>query len=311
MLVGLLIASGAVAAAPPPVRACTAPVEARLAAGAPATLPFDMPGGVRILLSGTLEEAPVRILLDSGAEASVVHEALARRLGLAAAGTETARGAAGATSVTRFTGASLRLGPATLAGLTLYGTDLGPLAALAGAPVDLILGTEFFDSFVIDIDPDALRITLHPAGAFRPPVGAPAVPLTRTADGIRAVPLGIEGREPVPATFDLGSSAPVALRPELWRPLGLDRNRPSQPTPAGGVGGTQAARLVTLSHVAVGPLEARGVPAMLLPDRPDGTRDAADANVGLPLLARARMIVDFCGSRLYLLPRAAADGVSR
>ncbi|WP_194743708.1 aspartyl protease family protein [Thermaurantiacus tibetensis] len=295
LLIGLLAETGA-----GPARPCPAPVAAHLAAEA--AIPFELNDGRRILLSGTLNGAAVMLLLDSGAEASVVDAGVARRLALPAEGTEVARGAVTSSEVTRHPGALLGIGAATLAGVTLYAADLAPLSAAAGKPVDLILGTELFQSFAVDLDFAEQLLRLTPAATFVAPAGMPSVPLVPTADGIRAVPLGIEGRTTILATFDTGSTAPVALRPEAWRRLGLDRDRPSRPTPAAGVGGTQDARVVRLREVAVGPIVMHDVPAMLLPDRPDGTRDAADANVGLPLFTRARVIVDFCGERLFLRP---------
>jgi predicted aspartyl protease len=97
------------------------------------------------IAESTLDGAPVRLLLDTGASHTVVDGATAERLGLATAASELRGGGVGGVEqVLTTTTVTLGLGPATCANIGAYVMDLShvsaALVARGGTPIDGAVG---------------------------------------------------------------------------------------------------------------------------------------------------------------------------
>ena len=123
---------------------------------------------------------PVRALVDSGAQASVVDRALAAELGaVSPLGVPMlAFGVSGAPQTGRPAVVDVGLGDLALPRLHVAALDLGPLGALRGGsdqPAALVIGQDVLRTLALELDYPSGRIAFRPAGAGLPgSVGVPA-----------------------------------------------------------------------------------------------------------------------------------------
>jgi hypothetical protein len=115
-------------------------------------------GGGPIVIDALLNGVPLRLLVDTGAERTLISPAALARAGVdVAAGTPVQiRGVTGDAAATLV----------AVARLDLAGTQVGPLAviahALGGENIDGLLGRDVLDSFTVTVDAASRRATLVP-----------------------------------------------------------------------------------------------------------------------------------------------------
>lgn len=264
-------------------------------------LDFELFSQRRIFISVTVGGRAVDAMLDSGAEVTVVDRAFAEEIGLVAQGGVTAVGTGGSETVSIAPGFDVRLGGAELKGVTVAIMDLSPISQALGRRTPVLLGKEMMNQAITDIDFAARRIRLVAPEAFAPPPGAVDLPLT-PVKGLRALPVVIEGGPTVMAMFDLGNGSPLALFPGYAAEARVLEGRRASAVMAGGVGGAAPSALFNLNRLSIGGHVFENVPTTLRPADGVWAREDAAANVGLPIFSRFRLMIDFGGDRLFLLP---------
>jgi len=138
-------------------------------------VPLSRTGAGHFETAGTLNGHPVRVLIDTGAAATIVSLARARELGLEVEPLERCGAGAGGgnLAVSRIRGAELRLGDVVPRTSALLAMDLAHVnAALAqkgvGA-VDVILGVDVFDAQAAVIDYGSASLFLRDDADARAP----------------------------------------------------------------------------------------------------------------------------------------------
>ena len=262
--------------------------------------------GDSLILRGRLNGLPVRVLLDSGAGASLVDVRLAQRLGLRASAARRVDDGAGLSRPgADLLNVTLTLGTLQLRGLHTVAVDLPALIEGAQASSDplFVLGREAFERLLVEIDGPLGRVAFHGPGVAAPPEGARTSPLTPGADLIRRFPVTIEGAVDVSAQFDLGSQSPVVAQQAFAQQQGWLSNRPTSTWIAGTVAGVREERTSTVRGVTLGGFSTPPVPLETV-----AVWDRADTPliVGLPVLNRFRLMTDFANDRLWLAPDAQA-----
>ena len=243
------------------------------------------------------------MLLDSGAEATVLDRRYAASTALGVEGELTAQGAGGASTAGLVKDLRIELGELALEGVTAATIDLSDVASKIGHPLPVILGAEIFDECVIDIDFVHRRIAFRDPHSFVPPSAALAVK-TEAGRGIRTIDAVIEGRR-AKLDFDLGNGTPLLLYPSFWEKEDFAAGRRLSSTLGGAVGGVNIDKLARIGRVIVAGVTFRDVPATLNGRQTEAARsEAVDGNIGLPLLSRSRLIVDFPHDRLLFVPPA-------
>lgn len=266
-------------------------------------LPFDFYRQSRIVFAGHVNGAATRLLLDSGAEATIVDKAVAERLGFKMAGTTGLISGRSITAVPLVGGVTIRIGAMELRNLTVTVVDLKPMSALIGMPLEVVLGREVFEHSVVDIDFPAGRIQFGSPEGYVPPSGARKVALKRFAGGRgRAVDVTLEEGPPVVLEFDLGSAVPVILQHPLWSARRLLEGRRSTTTVIGGAGGVRTAALVSLRRLRFAGIDIANLDAVL--EAPAGPLERRLGNgvIGMPILSRFRITTDYAKDQLYLVP---------
>lgn len=250
---------------------------------------------------GTVNGAPVVIMLDSGAANTVLDRRFAEKAGVTSSGEEhTARGLSGSQVVQRsnpvqlsFAGISLN-GPAALADLSAFDQT--------GETLSVILGRPIFDAFGVEIDFAAHRLTVHQRGSFHP-TDARRTDLVLTESGLRKVQIGIEGKEAVWADLDLGSNSALSLDATYARSAGLLSGRPKSTWISAGIGGLTSHEVATARMVSVAGVEVADCPIEAVPDW--SLENQIPANIGFPLIRQlGRIFIDYAENALYVFPGA-------
>lgn len=252
-----------------------------------------------VILDAQLNGRPVRALLDSGAQSSVVDRTLAQRLALPQSpiAPVVAFGVSGGPQIGRSAAMDVSVGDLQLAGLRAAVLDLASISAASGRPFQLILGQDVLRLVVADIDFPGSRVAFHDPSTHTPPPEARPSP-SRTDGRELLVPIEVEGR-PIEVVLDTGASGALALSPTSAETLALLDGRDVRAAPSitfGGVAQDRVVRaeVVTFAGVNVPDVEvhiyqpARGarVPAGLL---------------GAEVLERFRVIIDLGRGRLHVI----------
>ncbi|PTY00695.1 aspartyl protease family protein [Opitutus sp. ER46] len=271
-----------------------------------AALPFRLESGRRLYLDVTINGHAAEVLLDSGAETTVIDRAFAEKAGLAAQGAVVMNGTGGTTHASMAGGVNITLGEATLQNLTVGVFDLSDVSRQLGRPLPVVLGKEVFNLLNVEIDFAARRIAFHDPATYAPAPDAVIVPI-QSANGIRSVPLALEGREPIQADFDLGNGSPLIVFPAYAKRAALLDHRRTARTVSGGIGGLREESLAVVREVTFAGVTFRDVPTSF-PDAGIATFDSerSAANVGLPLLSRFHLTTDFAHDRILVRPAADA-----
>src|SRR5690606_4510221 len=185
--------------------------------------------------------------------------------------------------------------------------DLEAIAGMLGRPLPVILGKDAFADLIVDVDFPNRRIAFHEPSGFAPPAGAREVALVESAGGLRSVEVSIEGRPPAPFDFDIGNGGSALVFPASAAAEGLLDGRRSSTVLSGAVGGLRTARIAVVERLTFAGVELRDVPVVFTPAGTSAVdSDRLAGNLGIGVLARFRLITDYPGDRLWLVPDAAA-----
>lgn len=263
---------------------------------------FDFFNNNRIYIPARVNGVDTVVLLDSGAESSVLSAAFARQIGVAAESSVTALGTGGTQDAGLARGVKIEIGALTLKGLTVGIIDLAAVEAQLGRPLPVILGKEVFNELIVDIDFAKRLIAFHDPATFVAPAGASRLDLIEN-NGIRTLEASVEGHAPARFDFDIGNGSPLILAPGYVEAERLTEGRRTSKTLTGAIGGLRTADTFTVKTLRIGGVELRDVPATVPPkgaSAVDG--DRVKGNIGLPILSRFRVATDFAKSALYLTP---------
>ena len=146
----------------------------------------------------------LNFLLDSGAGASVLDLAAARRLGLKLGARQTVQGVDGRGVAYRIDGFSARVAGVTVAS-SLLAMDMRGLGASCGRRIDGLLGADFFRDRIVQIDFAAETIRLLDRSE-RKTAGGEVLPLTRRNDCL-CVRAAVNGGAPEWLRVDTGCNS--------------------------------------------------------------------------------------------------------
>ncbi len=262
---------------------------------------FNFADGRSILVPAKVNGQSVWVKLIDGDETSYIDKDFAASIGFQP---PTATKTFGDVNV------QVQLGDLTLRRVKTSTADLGakrtdPLFA------PFILSDDLFNQVVVDIDFAHHRVAFQdPHGAIKLPSGAVEIPLIRYLDA-RTVPISVEGAAPVPFEWFLGDPAPITVYQPYYETHKLLQNRPTSIRLGGGLNGQRPQEPVaTLSRVQFAGISFNQVPSVF----PSNTVRGSDSplvsgNIGLELLARFRLIVDYPHDRLYAVPNIDTESV--
>jgi hypothetical protein len=275
------------------------------AAGAHSTGPikYNPFTGTRIYIPAKVNGRPVEVLLDSGADTTVLDKGFAESIGRKMIGSGVANGSGGEQEQGYAKDISVTIGNMSLKLPTVGVTELASVGKRIGIPLPVVLGQEIFLQSIVDINPSGPTIEFHDPATFSPPRGAILVPL-EPLGSLREVPVSVEGLPPAPMIFDLGNGGYMSLTPAYWQSHHLLEGRRSSTRSSGAVGGEQINRVATLKTVRFAGITFHDVPAEFTAPNVEINSDREAGNLGMPLLKRFRMMIDFQNNRMFVIPIA-------
>ncbi len=269
-------------------------------------LPFEFVAGTRIFVWATINGRPVLAMLDSGASSTVLDRRFASSLDLSPKGDLTGEGAGGSTQYSMVRGATVKLGDLSWNG-DAVAIDLSAVEKQVGHPLPVVLGGELFRDAVVDIDFKRRRIAFHNPSTYRAAPNARAGALTPAGE-IQAISVLVEDR-PAKLLFDLGNAGAVDLFPRFWEQSGFVGHRRMSTTFAGGVGGMSVQKVTMLRTVALGGATFRDLPSRLENRQSSLAARSGDldGNIGIGVLSRFHLVVDFPHHRVLFEPPVDVD----
>ncbi len=265
--------------------------------GSSGWLPYDEPRAstptVQVMLAGQ----PVRALVDSGAQYSVIDRGLFDALGLTQAFDLplVAYGVGGGAQMGRGTTLDMTVGAMRIVALRAAILSLGPLAMRDGLSAPLILGQDVLGETILELDTQDRRLRfLAPNGHAMPP-DVLALPVFRSR-GALSTEVTVEGAR-VHAVVDTGASALLALSREAADGAGLLDGRAAERGASIVLGGAIASQIVRSRTITVGDQIYRDVETPIYADV--ALPGFPTALLGMEAFAGRRMVLDLGGGRLH------------
>ena len=270
-------------------------------AGASDWLPYAEPRASTPTVEVSVNGRPVRALIDSGAQYSVIDRSLVETLGLTHVFDipMVAYGVGGQAQVGR--GATLDVaigGPqgVRLAGLRAAILGLGPLASDKGLGAPLILGQDVLRELILDMDTRKRRIRLISRAGWTPPPGLASIAVTRAGKALQAA-ITVEGAA-VDAVIDTGASAVLAVTRETAQAAGLLDGRARTPGQSIVLGGVVGAETVIVRTLTIGDELYRQAAVAIYADV--AVPGFPKALVGMAAFEDRRVVLDLRGPRLFV-----------
>lgn len=257
------------------------------------------------LVEVRLNGAPATLVLDTGAERTVLTDAAARRVGLEFDARNIQRGAGAGGAVASFAARVRRM---ELAGLSIPDHPVlatpHSLGSVAGTPIDGLLPALVLSAFDVDLDLPGRKVTLYagtvcgdtripdwqqaaislPADFSRPP----RVNLRVRAGGAELVALLDTGAQGITITGRAAAAAGV----------GQAELEAGQPIMVRGVGPQPVqARRVRLPELQIGPETGRNVPVIVT----DSGMDRIDMILGMDYLAPRRLWLSYARQQAFVM----------
>jgi Aspartyl protease len=266
-----------------------------MAVAAPATTRLTMRRH-RLFVPARINGHQTLALLDSAAEMTLVDRALAARIGLGDGQAVTGKGSgANTTEAALVDHISIDAAAVSMKDATIAVIDLADVSRrLNGAPINLILGRDYFDQarLAIDLSAPSLRV-----------LSRDTLPLGQRFDlvgkfGVETMLVAAEGVA-ARATVDLGNGNDPLISPAFAARLGvLTDGRPTHREKGGGIGGEAMRQSFVLSSLTVAGETFRDVRVSV-----DAGENASDLNIGVSILKHFLIVTDFAQRAIWLNPR--------
>jgi hypothetical protein len=192
--------------------------------------------------------------------------------------------------------------------LTLQNADAAPddlqakaYARILGQPLVFRLGDAVFDQVAVDLDFAHHRVAFLDPNSLVKPAGAIEVPLVEL-DGERVVPVSVNGAAPAQFEFELGNmNGPLMVTPAYAQAHQLLSGHPISQRLSGPFSET----VVSVDRIGFAGLEFPHAPIAIIPDS-QLPPPSIIGGIGLPLLEKFRLIVDYPHNVLYAIPNDVA-----
>ena len=274
-----------------------------------ARLPFEYHARHVWLRASVNGGPPADFVFDTGASITVIDSVYAAKIGLATEGLQQGQGA----------GASGSASFAKLSSLTVAAPDGDGIevkdARVAVLSVNSVLapyfwrecagviGFDFINRFVDEIDFDARLLTLHDPAAFHYAGQGTAIPMT-LAGHTPVVTMKLDGDIPGDFRVDVGSGSTVDLHtPFVKRHDLMAKSGRGVELMGGGFGGTFTTRVVRMKKLEIGPYSWVD-PLVSLSQATVGAFTSEDyaGNIGNRLLERFKVTLDYERRQMWLEP---------
>ena len=249
---------------------------------------FDFYNGNQIFLKGKVNGYDAVIQLINGLGNSMLEKTFATSI--------SAGSASGYSKPTAII--EVQLGDLTLKEVTAEITPSGS----SGHTRNLILSDDLFNNVIVDIDFARHRLAFRDPVAFKVPKGVTVMPLLMTGDA-PSVPVSVDGAPPVNFELFLGDPVPITVYQAFCQAHGLLHRKTSVRLGGGKTHPIEA--IATVDSVRFAGINFVNVPGVFPTDSVRGsTSTLVSGNIGMEMLSRFRLIMDYSHSKLYTMPNS-------
>lgn len=263
-----------------------------------------IPKGGLVEIAAAVNGAPIRAIVDSGAQFSAIDGDLVQRLDLprTLAAPMLAFGVSGGPTLTHTVGFDLSLTGLAVPRLRAAVLDLAAIGQVTGRDFQLLIGRDVLSQLIVETDYPLHRSRFLARGTYTPPPDARTLKLRDTGRG-PMLPAQIEAGPPLELLVDTGAAGAIALSERAAQQAGLlAPGRRVTPAHSVSLGGLSLDRRVTARTANIGGLALRNVEVQVY--RPAANAPAPSGLIGAGLFARFRMALDLAGDALHLAPPA-------
>lgn len=273
-------------------------VPALARAQTPDPIPFEYRGS-KIFVGALVNGRRTFALIDTGARTAAISTDLAMHLGVRGRPVQV-RGANRMSVAQLHTGLNVILGNVLMADVTAIGLDHSAISRVLGAPVGAVIGLDLFHRYVVGLDFETQVMTLTPRGEFSTlgrglPVDLPHI------NNLMAIKVGLNDRLPSLAMLDLGSGDCLSLSPAFASQHRLLDGLKVSETVIHQADGSVVAKTATLKSVSLAGRTFENVPVTVTPT------GAHDLILGMGILRRFHLTLDFTGQKSWLTPNGVID----
>jgi predicted aspartyl protease len=283
-------------------QAATAPAQSSKVSRFPMEL-----NGNHVLLQGRVNgSGPLWFTLDTGAAASVINMRRAREMGLPLTETGRAQGAGGSAETARLSGINFGLEGVEIKNLNVMAIALDSIEATAGRSMDVIIGSELFHRYVVEVDYETRFITLYDPKQFVYNGNGESLPLKFDQNHpYVTAKIVIPGLEPIEDDFviDAGSGFGLTFNPAFVQERKLVEHVPNTvQTKARGVGGEFPLTIGRIESLSLGRFKLERPTAAFPQTGGFISKKGSAGNIGGLILRRFKVIFDYSHKRMILEP---------
>lgn len=257
----------------------------------------------RIFIDGLVNGIETPIILDSGAEMTVISQKFASKAGLVSTGELNAQGVAGSTTASIVNDVTIELGNLKASGLTAVVIDMQEISKGIGHPVPVVFGEEVFNELVVDVDYPNERIAFHHPDSFDPEPLREPLDIVSIKEGQKEVMVSINGLPAAPVGLDTGSRDTISIYESWGTANRITDGMKTSTHLSGGVGGMTVSLKGTVDTIQLGNITLKDVPVTFSrADKGAFTTTKIAGNMGVQIFREFRTTFDFGRDKLYLTP---------
>jgi hypothetical protein len=265
-------------------------------------IPFELVSN-HIYLKAKVNHSPsLSFLLDTGAGANCLDLSLAEELGIQAVGRVEAKGVGGSADASFLKVDSIIVGDLTLLDQNLASIQLSPLGKFDGEEIDGILGYDFLNRFVVQIDYANQMLTIWEPDSFNYSGPGEKIPILIETN-TPLVTAKIDGEKVADFRIDTGSRSSLDLHAPFVREHQFLKKYPKYvDAPSGfGVGGATKGVIGRIESIQIGNfIIPKPITGFSLADQGAFATTKSAGNIGGGILKRFTVIFDYPHDQMIL-----------
>jgi hypothetical protein len=272
-------------------------------------VPFELFGNNILIQIRINHSRPIWFIFDTGASINVINERMVKSLGLTPKGAVNLNGGGGSVGGTTIEGTSISLPGVEAFNQTIAAIPLDALSAYSGRNIQGLVGNNFIQNFVVEIDYAKQTLIFHDPQTYNLANSRDAIEIVNRG-GIPYVKAEISpgGRNTITDLFeiDTGSNGIFSINRPFAEKHQLLKIIPQANMVEGiggaGVGGEMKNIDARIDSVRLGQY-ILSKPVVSISQDEEGIGASADAGfIGTDLLRRFTLIIDYQSHRMKLLP---------
>ena len=268
-------------------------------------VPIELGNDLIVLKVRVNRSRPLNFIFDTGASISVIDPQTARALGLRAKGKLDLDATGGSVQSGLIGPVSLSLAGVTVFKQTLATIELGAAAPIFGYKIDGIIGYDFINNFVVEVDYAAGLMSLYETGSYKYAGAGESIPI----EMVEKTPfvharIALNGRDPIEGKFEVDSGGTGILflnTPFVNKHNMLETLTTKAQSKLGGVGGSAEAVKAHVPTVELGSLVVKN-PLVVFAQGTEGSESKTeyDGELGGGFFSQFKMILDYSRSQMIL-----------